>query len=153
MQFYSQIENEIIKTTKPLAQLNGFYVASATVCNKTIIDYHCNDAEWVQQFLKNWQNDPIVSSTPLINNKLAVNGWNLGITSPEHAQYCEFRYEITGAANGFTATRSLMSTQGIISEFYAIAATDKNSFSNQQISDSLFVKKALSLIFNAFSRS
>lgn len=130
--------------------LDPFFIAHAVVKNGELIKYATNQQLWFQEFQKNWKDDPIVSTTPPLQEKLHLTEWGFSIKKPEHRSFYEHRYNITGADSGFTVFRSYIQHNQTISEFYAIGSREESSFSQAMIIDPIFVKQSLRSIIYHF---
>lgn len=131
-------------------KLNEFFIAHAIVKNAELIRYTTNDKRWFKEFQKHWGDDPIVSQTPPIHEKLRVVEWALPLAKPEHKNFYDHRYNITGSDFGFTSFRSYLCNGQVFSEFYAIGSRETSSYSQSMILDSVFLKHSFRTIVPQF---
>ena len=134
-------------------KLDSFFIAHAVVKDAELVRYATNDEKWFREFQKNWGDDPIVSVTPPIQDKLSLVEWAFPVHKPEHKCFYDHRYNITGADFGFTAFRSYLSNNQLFSEFYAIGSREVSSYSQSMILDPIFVKQAFRSIIPQFKKT
>lgn len=128
------------------SELNHFFIAHAKIINGSLHTYACNNQDWFESYIDWWQDDPIVSKTPPVDNKFSLKGWELSIINEQHLKFFKFRVSKTGAHRGFTIVKSKVHEMNFISEFYAIGALDTHPKTVEQIIEPLFVRKSLAII-------
>ncbi len=131
-------------------KLDPFFISHEVVKNAELVLYTTNDEKWFEEFQNHWKNDPIVSRTPPIQDKLSLMEWAFPINQPEHQRFYDHRYTITGADFGFTAFRSYLLNHQLFSEFYSIGSKEVSSDSQSMILDPIFVKQSFRSIIPQF---
>lgn len=136
----------------PLTHLEDFYVAYAKVKNGTIESYATNSKEWFPEFLKLWENDPIVSKSYVQTPHLRIGEWNFKSSDQRHHDYVQHRAALTEASQGFTAFKSTHKDENTYSEFYALGFSNSHD-SLEKMFNQNFTMTSLSNIVNFFSKT